>query len=164
MVFVGNTLILTMARCSNSNYQELAESPKKPYVGQKRMASLLSEAQHRVVQVAFSGVPSGYEKSEALRPPIPRSRPNRFIDLPEIRDTDMTSIRYIPSNSGQSSPDPVSPLEHVVHVVCYHFQSHSGLAVTLRIVIGHRSVDDFHTRAPLSGRVVSVKSRITFSA
>ncbi|KAJ8585153.1 hypothetical protein M405DRAFT_883957 [Rhizopogon salebrosus TDB-379] len=96
---------------------ELSESPKRPYVGQKRMASLLSEAQHRVVQVAFSGAPSGYEKSEAPCPPIPRSRPNRFKDLPEIRDTDMTSIRYIPSNSGQLSPDPASPLEHVVNVL-----------------------------------------------
>jgi len=107
-----------MTRCSNSShYQELSESCKKPYVGQKRMASLLSEAQHRVVQVVFSGAPSGYEKDEAPCPPIPRSRPNCFKDLPEIRDADTTSIRYIPSNSGQSSPDPVSSPEHVVHAL-----------------------------------------------
>jgi len=81
------------------------------------MASLLSEAQHRVVQVVFSGAPSGYEKSIAPCPSIPRSRPNCFKDLPEIRDANTTSIRYIPSNSGQSSPDPVSPTEPIVHVL-----------------------------------------------
>lgn len=84
---------------------ELSESPRHPYVGHKNMTSLLSEAQHHIVQVVFSGTPSGYETHETPCSPISsRSRPNRLKDLPEIRDEPFAD-GYLPSNSNQSSID-----------------------------------------------------------
>lgn len=69
------------------------------------MTSLLSEAQHHIVQVVFSGTPSGYETHETPCSPISsRSRPNRLKDLPEIRDEPFAD-GYLPSNSNQSSID-----------------------------------------------------------
>lgn len=124
MAFVGNALILTIAQFSNSSHrQALSEPPKKPYEGHDRMTSLLSEAQHRIVQVVFCGAPSGYELSEVPSscPSVSRSRPNCSKELPEIREesvSNTTSIGYVASISGSSSIDPVSPPEHVV---CYHF-------------------------------------------
>jgi hypothetical protein len=125
MAFVGNAFLLTIAQFSNSNHhQALSESPNKPYRGHDRITSLLSEAQHRIVQVVFCGAPSGYELSEAPSPcpSVSRSRPNCSKDLPEIREesvSNTTSIGYVTSISGPSSTDPVSPPQHVV---CYHFQ------------------------------------------
>lgn len=83
---------------------ELSESPKHPYVGHKHMTSLLSEAQHHIMQVVFSGTPSSYETHETPLPPTSRSRPNCFKDLPEIRDEPF-AIDYLPSNSNRSSVD-----------------------------------------------------------
>lgn len=77
------------------------------------MTSFLSEAQHRIVQVVFSGTPSGYETHETPRPPISQSRPNCFKDLPEIRDepfADVISVGYIPSNTSQCSIDLIAPV------------------------------------------------------
>lgn len=95
---------------------ELSESPKHPYAGHKHMTSLLSEAQHRIVQVVFSGTPSGYETHESPHLPISQSRPNCFKDLPEIRDADVISIGYLPSNSNRSliDNDMISDPVHVL--------------------------------------------------
>lgn len=83
------------------------------------MTSLLSKAQHRIVQVVFSGTPSGYETHEAPRPSISQSHPNCFKDLPEIRDepfTDVISVGYLPSNSNRSliNNDMISAPVHVL--------------------------------------------------
>ncbi|KAG2360752.1 hypothetical protein BDR07DRAFT_126204 [Suillus spraguei] len=94
---------------------ELSESPRHPYVGHEHMTSLLSEAQHHIVQVVFSGTPSGYGTHETPCSPISsRSRPNRLKDLPEIRDEPFAD-GYLPSNSNQSSidNDMVSPPVHI---------------------------------------------------
>jgi len=94
------------------------------------MALLLSEAQHRIVQVAFSGTSSSYETSEAPPQPVSRDQPNCFKDLPEIceeSDSSTPYTGYVPSISGQSSTNAVSLPEHVV---CCHFQSPAGLMVT----------------------------------
>ncbi|OJA12723.1 hypothetical protein AZE42_02882 [Rhizopogon vesiculosus] len=119
MVFVGNALLLTIVQSSNSrHHQELSDSPKTPYGGHNRMTSLLFEAQHRIVQVVFSGAPSaGCETPETPCPSVSQNRPNCFKDLPEIREepaSSTTSVEYIPSISSRSSTDPVSPPEHVL--------------------------------------------------
>ncbi|KAG2136939.1 uncharacterized protein EDB93DRAFT_1253799 [Suillus bovinus] len=97
-----------MAVVEERRHQELSESPKHPYVGQEHMTSLLSEAQHRIVQVVFSGTPSGSETPETPHPPISQSRPDCFKDLPEIRDEPFAaviSVDHLPSNSHRSSLD-----------------------------------------------------------
>jgi hypothetical protein len=86
------------------------------------MTSLLSEAQHRIVQVAFSGTPSGYEMHESPHPAISQSRPNCFKDLPEIRDADVISVGYLPSNSNRSLIDN-DMMSAPVHVVSSYDQS-----------------------------------------
>jgi hypothetical protein len=86
------------------------------------MTSLLSEAQHRIVQVVFSGTPSGYETHESPHPPVSQSRPNCFKDLPEIRDADVISVGYLPSNSNRSLIDN-DMMSDPVHVVSSHDQS-----------------------------------------
>ncbi|KAG2050437.1 hypothetical protein BDR06DRAFT_960247 [Suillus hirtellus] len=95
---------------------ELSESPKSPYVGHKHTTSLLSEAQHRIVQVVFSGTPSGHETHEAPRPPISQSL-NCFKDLPEIRDEpfDVISVDYLPVGGRSSLDDDV--ITAPVHVL-----------------------------------------------
>ncbi|KAG1874920.1 hypothetical protein F4604DRAFT_1762948 [Suillus subluteus] len=93
---------------------ELSESPKHPYVGHKHMNSLLSEAQHHIMQVVFSGTPSGYETHETPRSPISRSRPNCFKDLPEIREEPF-AVDYLPSNSNRFSiGNDMVPAVHVL--------------------------------------------------
>jgi hypothetical protein len=83
---------------------ELSESPKHQYVGHKHMTSLLSEAQHHIMQVVFSGTPSSYETHETPHPPISQSHPNCFKDLPEIRGEPF-AVDYLPSNSNRFSID-----------------------------------------------------------
>jgi hypothetical protein len=83
------------------------------------MTSLLSEAQHRIVQVVFSGTPSAYEMHETPRPSNSQSRPNCFKDLPEIRDepfVDAIPVGYLPSNSNRSliNSDAMSAPVHVL--------------------------------------------------
>lgn len=78
------------------------------------MTSLLSEAQHHIMHVVFSGTPIGYETHETPGPPTSRSRPNCFKDLPEIRDEPF-AIDYLPSNSNRSSIDnDMMPAVHVL--------------------------------------------------
>lgn len=85
-------------------------------MGHKHTTSLLSEAQHRIVQVVFSGTPSGHETHEAPRPPISQSL-NCFKDLPEIRDEpfDVISVDYLPvSNRSSLDDDMITAPVHVL--------------------------------------------------
>jgi hypothetical protein len=117
------------------------------------MTSLLSEAQHHIMQVVFSGTPSSYDTHETPHPPISQSHPNCFKDLPEIRGEPF-AVDYLPSNSNRFSIDN-DMMPAPVHIVCPHDQSHQELTETLRIAFWNWPVDDFYARLQLSGRVIS---------
>ncbi|KAG0704019.1 hypothetical protein DFH29DRAFT_874115 [Suillus ampliporus] len=71
---------------------------------------------HRIVQVVFSGAPSGCEPHEAPQPPPSQSRPNCFKDLPEIRDESFADVASIENSiRDQSTTDPIAaPVEHIL--------------------------------------------------